>query len=193
VHRILYGVILDGGNEELILMPMKAALELAEVQRAIWQSQTWGEFRRRVSVERYNEVLESREALSFAEFIQNEREHRPDLSDRDVLAEYQALPIDEREPSDDDPFAADAIPGVSDGFWPEWPAQQMLAWFPKEIAATYGEVIQSLSNGYFLDLPSRFEDEIVQSLQRCGFDCSRDDETMMAASGVVKPAQDGQA
>ncbi len=183
--RLLYGAFPDDEDPYLIFIPAESAHELAALQRAIWQSKTWGEFRRRVTGARFDEVISAWEAMTPEEYVQETLESRPELTREKALAEYQALPLHERIPRDDDPFSGDAVPGVCDAFWPEWPAQEALNWFPLEVEEAYGCPGTTMHNGRYLHIPAENEREVIMALQEHGYECTRDDPTVLAASGYV--------
>lgn len=61
--------------------------------------------------------------------------------------EWEDLPIDwnGEEPSDDDPFSYDDVPGAADGDYPEWLQKTQLEWFPEDLSEKYGgEVAEEL-------------------------------------------------
>ena len=141
-------------DKSLVFIPREQALELAAVWSALTTSSTWGEFRSRLPARRCEDLFRR-------------------------LAEC----IDEL-PHDDDPFTMDDIPGVSDGDYPEWPAQEMLKWLPKEIvAAAYGKIETSRLNGLFLTLDPGHEPEIVEALRAAGSRCTKDQQLVLRACG----------
>ncbi len=187
MDRLLYG---EAGGAGLVFIPEDDALELANLQRAIWQSKTWGEFRRRAGEARYAEVMENREASPFDEFFEWERKSRRKLTEDDARQEYWAQPICMRLPLEEEPFDSDQVPGICDGFYPEWPAQEALKWFPRDIIRDYGSIEDSLHNGYFLSIPADSEKPIVSILSLIGYACIRDDKTVSTACGCVDKSDD---
>jgi hypothetical protein len=80
------------------------------------------------------------------------------------------------DPSDDDPFTADDIPGHADGDYPEWLRQSQLDWFPKNLIEKYnGETTLTTLNGWVLDLPGQSADEIADDLRALGHTVERTD------------------
>nr|WP_314144387.1 hypothetical protein [uncultured Rhodococcus sp.] len=86
-------------------------------------------------------------------------------------------------PQDDQVFALDDIPGYVDGDWPEWPAQLMLKLVPSAIADRYGNKVDSVFNGTFLEFDAADEEKIVAEMNATGFTCIRDDGVVATASG----------
>lgn len=77
-------------------------------------------------------------------------------------------------PSDDDPFAADSVPGFADGDYPEWLLQTQLDWFPKELSAKYGgELYRTTLNGDALLLPADRIEDIAADLRALGHTVER--------------------
>ncbi|WP_167330085.1 hypothetical protein [Rhodococcoides fascians] len=86
-------------------------------------------------------------------------------------------------PQDDQIFLLDDIPGHVDGDWPEWPAQLMLKLVPSAIADRYGNKVDSVFNGTFLEFDAADEEKIVAEMNATGFTCIRDDGVVATASG----------
>ena len=180
MERILYGEVYGAG---LVFIQEANALELAQLHRAMWTAKTWGAFRELIGENRSKEITENWGGMSLDEYIAVAREERPELTAEAALNEYKTLSIWDRRPLDDDPFEGGHVPGVADGFYPEWPAQEALAWFPRDLIRDYGIVEDSMHNGYFLQIPEETETVIVAILRLLGYDCVRDDMTVRNASG----------
>lgn len=87
-------------------------------------------------------------------------------------------------PGDSEPFGADIAPGVVEGDYPEWPAQEMLRWVPEDIVRQdYSKTASSHLNGSFLVLDPDREDQIVTDFVAAGFRCTRNQTLVAAASG----------
>ena len=104
-------------DDELVLIPEDQALELAEVQEAIRRAATWGELKSLLPRRRWLQIVQGYDEA------------------------------DEPLPADAESFDADKLPGYADGDWPEWPAQEMLRWMPKEIQERFGDVGTSMVSG----------------------------------------------
>jgi hypothetical protein len=117
-------------GESLVFLPREQAEELATVWEALF-APTWGEMRSGLSEKRFQEVQEMFDGIDFDTFYAEQRQEHPRLTRKKALEAYRELPLGERLPLDDDPFG---LPGpVCDGDWPEWPAQQMLKWMPRDL------------------------------------------------------------
>jgi hypothetical protein len=70
------------------------------------ESSTWGELRQHMPAEEYENVLEMTggDRTDFDEFLREERETRPELTNEDARKEYLALSPDLRAPETDDLF-----------------------------------------------------------------------------------------
>lgn len=86
------------------------------------------------------------------------------------------------EPAASEEFASDQIPGLSEGDWPEWPAQEMLNWMPAQ-AQALGSVEDSTLNGSFLALDPQKAEEVVSAVEEVGYKCFEDDLLVQEASG----------
>jgi hypothetical protein len=153
-RRLVYGVFPDAVNgTELIFVPEREAHELAQVHGALSDAETWGDVKASISPRHWQQIADA---------------YREDY---------------EPPPADDDAFDRSAVPGLEDGDWPEWPAQEMLRWMPEDIRDRFGEVATSTLNGELLLLQAGAETELVAALRDAGFDCRRDDALVSRASG----------
>ena len=146
--QIVYGL----AGRDLVFIPRAEAERLKALQDAL-NSATWGEVRRRLRPDLYEELLDQC---------------------RDEL---------ESDPGDDESFDPDAVPGHADGDWPEWPKQGMLEWMPARVWKAFGRVEASVLNGDFLQLDAGRLEELVAALEAEGFACRRDDALVARASG----------
>jgi hypothetical protein len=155
----LPGAIVIGTVEndelEVVMMPQLEAESLARLHRALHGAATWGEFKRLAPREHYEDAV-SRWMESKAE----------------------------EEPAPDQAFDPHDIPGQSDGDWPAWPAQDMLAWVPEEVQARFGRSRASVLNGSWLSLPAEAIDQIAAAMSRHGYRCRRDDRLIARAHGL---------
>jgi hypothetical protein len=137
----------------LVFLAQEEALKLARLHEALQTSTTWGEFKRKVPQDAFEETLER---LTEAE------EQVPD-------------------PSSD--FFAERIPGYEERDWPSWPAQAMLHWVPKDIQERFGSREPSAISGDSLLLAPEREDEIIYAMEAHGYSCFRDDALVQKANG----------
>jgi hypothetical protein len=153
-RRLVYGVFPDAVNgAELIFVPEGEARELAQVHGALSDAETWGDVKATIPPRHWQQIVDA---------------YRED---------------DEPPPTDDHSFDRGAVPGLEDGDWPEWPAQEMLRWMPADIRARFGEVATSTLNGDFLVIEAGSETRLVAALEAAGFECRRDDALISRASG----------
>jgi hypothetical protein len=95
--------------------------------------------------------------------------------------------LDDDAPEADAPFSSSHISAYVDGFWPAWPAQEMLRWVPKEIQDQFGRVESSIHNGEFLTFDIRRQDQIVAAFEQNGYECRNDEVLVNRACGVAVP------
>ena len=150
-ERLVYGEMPDWG---LVFIPEREALEVAQVHRAIWDAETWGELKASITPGRWRQIIS-------ASFLDDE----------------------EPVPADDDPFDSQQLWGYGDGLWPEWPAQRQLVWMPKGIQERFGVVDTGSPNGEALVIDPACESQIVAALKKAGYVCMRDDHLVELASG----------
>lgn len=74
------------------------------------------------------------------------------------------LGLDDDEVDLAEAFDADSVPGYADGDYPMWLQSEALNWFPKEVAARFGDADASVLNGDFLELPAERAEEIAEAL-----------------------------
>lgn len=86
---------------------------------------------------------------------------------RDELMNF----FEEEVPNENDAFERDDVPGLADGDWPGFPAQEMLEWMPRDIQQRFGKVETTVFNGDYLEFDSLCEQEIVTALEQNGFKC----------------------
>jgi hypothetical protein len=91
--------------------------------------------------------------------------------------------LEEPLPAGKDRFNRNDVPGVEDGYWPEWPAHEMLNWMPRDIQDRFGEVGRSMVNDDCLLIDPKSEREVVAAVEDAGYVCVRDDELVKQASG----------
>jgi hypothetical protein len=159
--NLVYGVA--GGG--LVFIPEPRARELANTWDALDSCTTWREFRARVPPRRYEALLRQ--------------------------LGYGPRKVDEPPPPDDEAFEGRDLPCVADGDYPEWAAQEMLHWVPREIlTAPYSTITPSFLNGPCLMLDPKFEPAIVEAFRAAGFRCTRDEAFVWHACGAGPPEQE---
>jgi hypothetical protein len=144
----------------MVLMDHDHAVELALLQDAIWNSHTWGEFRRMVPGPRLAECLERARMYLDLESVDDVPDGRKKFDGYDV--------------------------GTADGDWPEWPARDLIYSKLWTIVMDYADAEESVHNGSFAMLDPRHEVAMVGALKRHGWQAHRDDELMSAASGCIQ-------
>ena len=88
------------------------------------------------------------------------------------------------QPEDTEPFPGTDIPVMNDGDYPEWPAQLMLSFLPKEIInSSFAKVQNSVHNGQYLELDAKMEGQIVKILTSKGYEVKKDEKLVRLASG----------
>ena len=136
----------------LVFAPPERALFIDQVHRAIQESTTWGEFRKRMPAGEYQRLYE--EIFS---------------SDPDVLAEAEEA----REPADDKPFTSGCVPGFSDGDYPPWLAPEQDAYLPSELLREFATRADTFVNGSFWRLDPKNVALIVERLRVLGYRVER--------------------
>lgn len=154
--RIVCGIVPDG---YAVVVPRVKAAELALLNNAIWSARTWGQLRRMCPPARLDELV----ALAAQ------------------AAEWSG---EELRTSEWSHFEPD-LPGVSSGDWPEWPAQDMIFWLPREIQDRFGRREVTMFNGPFLTLDPERVDELMAALRELGYEVERDDDLVLWACGGV--------
>lgn len=145
----------DSSFAHLVFAPEKRALFVDQILRTINNSATFGEFRRNLPAGEWEKLVE-RDRESYEE----------------DEGEYEL-------PKDDDPFDPTWIPGFEVGDYLPWLQQEMLDWFPWDIARRFGKMDTSALNGSCLILPMSAEKEIVDALKQEGYEVERRDELML--------------
>lgn len=145
--------VLEGADDEVVMIPEKHAATLAQLHDALSSAETWAEFKRLAPKRYYEEALE-----------------------RAADSQDEAL-------TPKSPFDPMSISGLGDGDWPDWPAQQMLRWVPVEVQAKFGRSASSTLNGAFLSLKAADLAEIMNAMEALGYVCRRDDDLVARAHG----------
>lgn len=147
----------------LLFLPRKVAVELAAFWEALAYSDTWGEFRGRVSRSRYVEVVKY--------WLGLDGKLAPDAY-----------------PADDESFPGTKFPCIADSLYPEWPAQEMLNWLPESVLdSPHAKVRYSLHNGEYLHINPKREKRILALLRADGYQASKDERLVFCAKGGAPP------
>lgn len=86
-------------------------------------------------------------------------------------------------PSPEEPIDASRTPGLDNGAWTGWPAEEKLDWQPENIQRRYGRVEVFVLNGDFMVLPSDQAVEIAAALEENGYNWRRDQVLTQRACG----------
>ena len=160
---IVYGLSPLG----LLFIPEPHAMEMAGYYRALTTAKTWGDFRERVTEKIYEKYL--------PHSVHNQGPLRP--KNIDLKPFY--IP-DETPFTPNDVFYIDLPPG--------YPEIEMTAWMPVEIQEKYGRRFKyyamdmNVPGGYALELDESKLKEILEILEKEGYECRRDDELILAAT-----------
>jgi hypothetical protein len=84
------------------------------------------------------------------------------------------------EPEDDEPFD---INEATEGDWPPMVTSRALRLLPKEVRDRFGEVVDTVHDGDYLEIPLAAEGEIVAALRKRGYEVTRDDELINTLDG----------
>ncbi len=189
-RNLIYGEWSTG----LVFMDVDDVEERVALFKALGEARTWGEFERRISCWRYDEIIErmsyasdgDRDGwISFDEFLQETDTFPTNNAERQVARRaYELVDLRDRGPIQTDPFDAEVIPGYQESGWPEWPAQQMLHWIPIPVQERFGLLGVTRISGDFLALPTEQEAAIVAVMTEAGYVCRRDEAAIEAAHGV---------
>ena len=157
-HTVLYARESPHGDPNLVFAPSERAVFVDRLHRAIGESKTWGEFRRRMPPGEIARVFE--DVFSPA-------------TDKDTAedAEYY-------EPADSAEFSSEAVPGFSDGDYPPWIASEQGRYLPPHVLTTFGSRRDTFVNGSFWALPAAKYAEIVSALAADGFTIVRRDDLL---------------
>ena len=153
-------VVYGSPDEDLIFIPKELAKRLASIHTAVQSADTWGDLKARLPEAIYDEII------NLLEECYEDTDEGPDLP-----------------PQATDAFDAEDIPGFADGDWPEWPAQEMLSWVPKDAQQRFGKVSPSVLNGDFLEFDTAKTQAIVKALEQYGYTCTEDSNLVAQASG----------
>lgn len=112
----------------IVFAPPERAILVDQIHRAIGESTTWGEFRKRLPAGEYKKLYGERFS-----------------ADPEILAEAD----DAREPADDEPFSSECVPGFSDGDYPPWLAAEQDRCLPSSVLKEFATRESSFVSGSF--------------------------------------------
>ena len=176
--------ILGGSN--LVFVPGEKAQELAAIGEAL-TARTWGEFKLKMPANRLPELLttfpECGAWSSFDRYYQANAQSGAREERESLWQEYTNLAPGQRMPLDDDAFEVNAVPGLSEGNWPERPEQAMLRWLPPLICGRLGRRVYSRRQGDYLIFDPGRAPEILAALEAAGYCCCWDEDLVQRACG----------
>lgn len=126
--------------ETATFAPRQIAEWVDQIHRALWNSKTWSQFRRRMPPEEYVRLMKS-------EFDE----------------------IGEPRPADRAKFEATMISGVGDGDYPPWLAQRMADWIPLDLLEKYATNEASVLNGNFWEILEEDAEKFANELRALGY------------------------
>lgn len=157
-EEFVFGVVRD---DELVLIPIGLAHELAMLWPALTGSKTWGELRSRISPDAYAGILE-RIAWSTDDEEDEERDTQPQA---------------------DTPFEPGDIDGYNDGDWPTYPPRHMADWLPDGLMNQYAQFEDGADGGLYISIDPAHTWAIVAALEASGHRCTEDAELVRRAIG----------
>jgi hypothetical protein len=128
-------------NGGLVFAEPGRAHYIARIHRAINFSGTWGEFRKKMPPAEYSYVV------------------RTAFDDNC-----------EPRPRSTDPFAAEDVPGWSDGDYPPWLQQEMEYVLPESILESLGSRQSTFLNGNFWLIPEDNLEDVCAALEAFGWE-----------------------
>ncbi len=142
-------------DDGLVFLPARRAHALVRLRESLANARTWGELRALLDEELWAEVQERRDV-------------------------YDVVRSGGRDDAEFDPRL---LAGYAEGAWPRWPANEMIDLLPTDLVQRYGKLTDTLLDGPFLCLYAQCEEELVGDLVERGWECERDDQLVLEASG----------
>jgi hypothetical protein len=188
LQTLVFGLVPGAGIfGNLVFVPLDKARELAAIREAL-TAKTWAEFKLKMPGNRLPELLntflECGAWASFDAFYQTNTQSGTRAEREALWQRYEELAPGERMPLDDDPFQVEAVPGLSDGQWPERPEQAMLRWLPPLICGRLGRRVYGRRRGDYLIFDPARAPEILAALEGAGYGCCWDEELVRRACGM---------
>ncbi|MET8838064.1 hypothetical protein ABZV78_29720 [Micromonospora sp. NPDC004540] len=91
---------------------------------------------------------------------------------------------EEDDYADDKPFDITELGAIVDGYWPKMVTTRALDVLPQDLQDRYGEVVLTVHNGEYLQVPLDGEAELVAELRQRGYEVTRDDQLINLLDGV---------
>ncbi|WP_262285515.1 hypothetical protein [Micromonospora sp. MA102] len=91
---------------------------------------------------------------------------------------------EEDDCADDKPFDITELGAIVDGYWPKMVTTRALDVLPQDLQDRYGEVVLTVHNGEYLQVPLDGEAELVAELRERGYELTRDDDLINLLDGV---------
>lgn len=86
--------------------------------------------------------------------------------------------------ADDKPFDITEVGAVVDMSWPEMVTARALSVLPQDLQDRYGEIVLTVHDGEYLEVPLDGEAELVAELRERGYEVTRDDELINLLDGL---------
>jgi len=107
---------------------------------------------------------------------------RKRLSARRYAEAIAQISEDGSEPPETQPFDRDGLGALTDGDWPDFPAQIATEWMPSAVLAL-GESANNMVSGDWVEFRLEAELDAVAALRQHGFSVERDDALVAVACG----------
>lgn len=131
----------------LVFAPPEIAEENDRIYRAITESQTWGEFRRRMPPQEYVALSADRFSTDPAEIAED-----PDAA----------------HPADEEEFSSECVPGFCDGDYPRWIAGEQERYVSMDILSAFGTREDTVHNGPCWRIYADRREEVLAALRAQG-------------------------
>jgi hypothetical protein len=152
-ERLLY--YREAPHDNYLVFAPERALLVDQIHRAIEESKTWGEFRKRLPAGEYQRLY--KDIFS---------------SDPEVIGEDE----DAREPGDDETFSSESVPGYSDGDYPPWVVQELHRYLPCEVTKEFAIRKDTFVNGSYPHLDGAKIQLVVRRLRSLGYTLEHRDD-----------------
>jgi len=193
-QKLAFGMVSKSGESaNLVFIPLEIAADLADIHRAT-KAASWGEFKVLMPAARLRPLMRKMKEVygwqSFDDYYEERRASGTRAERESLWLEWCASP--NRAPLDEDRFKPDQIPGYRHGDWPERAEQTMLSWLPTEIGVEFGTTETSALHGDFLRLDTARVPEILEALERAGYECVCQEELVRKACGYPRSSAAGE-
>ena len=162
-------------NEPMIMVISRESLDHWKPRIKVLEAGNWWEIENEYSLEIYLEMSESSgfggqdDYRKFLDAPTEDQVVDEDLDDdeRDKLLTEIYENLDMPDPSLD--FDGTRFSPYTDGDWPPMPGFLMFEDLPSEIAERFGEIMETIFNGTYLNIPASEKDELFKALSEMGF------------------------